>query len=240
MWRAYLNQDLTMACGELHIWSVRINDHNDRLEKYWQLLNEQEIQKARAFKFIKDRRCFIIARGALRSLLGSYLHISPGGIEFKYGPYGKPCIQDTRMINFNISHSRNMILLGFVKKATIGIDIEYTKREVDVKKIAKHFFSKEEISSLAAIDEPYQLGAFYNCWTRKEAFIKALGSGLSFPLDQFVVSLDDASKARLIETKWDIYEKEKWTLQAIKPEEDYIGAVSVKGEINDVHYWKYQ
>lgn len=229
-----------MPSRHLHIWSVRLSDHNNRLENYWEILSKEEIEKAKAFRFIKDRRCFIIARGVLRNLLGNYLQVDPLHIHFKYGAHGKPYVDHPSMLQFNISHSRNMLLLGFVKTASIGIDVEYTKREIDVKKIAQNFFSREEITSLRAVKEEGQLDAFYNCWTRKEAFIKALGSGLSFPLDQFVVSLDNPGDANLIETKWDSQEKEKWVLKAIQPEEDYVGAVSVKGKITDVRHFKYQ
>jgi len=133
-----------------------------------------------------------------------------------------------------------MILLGFVQKHIIGIDVEHTKREVDVKKIAECFFANEEVTSLFRLDQAYHTQAFYNCWTRKEAFIKAVGSGLSFPLDQFVVSLDATKEATLIETKWDAKEKDKWTLHTIEPREDYIGAVSVKGNVSDIQSWRYQ
>lgn len=240
MWIPFSNQDLSLQPSELHVWSVRKSNHENRLQVYWDVLDNKERDRALTFRFLKDRHCFIIARGILRTLLGAYLKMAPGQVKFQFCKYGKPYINHFSQLRFNISHSGDMILLGFVKKHIIGIDIEYTKREVDVKNIAELFFSEEETTSLFALDEAYQMQAFYNCWTRKEAFIKAVGSGLSFPLDQFVVSLDTTKKATLIETKWDKKEKDKWILNTITPGKDYIGAVSVKGNISNIQSWRYQ
>lgn len=235
----YTNQQLSLHPNQVHIWSVHIRDHTNKLSIYWELLNEKEKTKATQFKFGKDCNCFVIARGVLRKLLGSYLHLKPEEVEFQSGNYGKPYINHSSKIQFNISHSKNVVLMGFILKDTIGVDVEYTQRKIDVKQIAKQFFSVEEYESLLTLDNSCQLQGFYNCWTRKEAFIKALGSGLSFPLDQFVVSLDCTEEAVLKDTKWDNKEKEKWVLQPIKPRENYIGAYAVKGKVSNVKSWKY-
>ncbi|WP_299767290.1 4'-phosphopantetheinyl transferase superfamily protein [uncultured Dokdonia sp.] len=240
MWTAFSNKDLSLPSDQLHLWSVCKNMHEDRISTYWDILNATERERALKFRFQKDRSCFIIARGVLRMLLGNYLGIAPAHIEFQFGPNGKPYVIHSNDIKFNISHSGDTIILGFIKKHRIGVDVEYTKREVDVKKIAEHFFSEEEVRSLFALDQDYHTQAFYNCWTRKEAFIKAVGSGLAFPLDQFVVSLESTKEATLIDTKWDKEEKEKWMLHAIEPRKDYIGAVSVKGNVAGITSWSYQ
>lgn len=240
MWTAFSNQDLSLQPSQLHVWSVRKSDHENRLQKYWEILEDTEKERALSFRFGKDRDCFIIARGVLRNLLGTYLQMAPDQVTFQLGDHGKPYVNHPSQIRFNISHSGDTILLGFVQKHRIGIDIEYTKRKVAVKKIAKLFFAEEEVTSLCRLDQAYHTQAFYNCWTRKEAFIKAVGSGLSFPLDQFVVSLDSTKEATLIDTKWDKKEKYKWTLHTIEPRKDYIGAVSVKGNVSDIQSWRYQ
>lgn len=240
MWIPFSNQDLFLHPSQLHIWSVRKSDHENRLQEYWSILDDIERERALKFKFLKEYNCFIIARGVLRSLLGAYLRTAPGQIKFQFGHHGKPYVNHPSQIKFNISHSGDTILLGFIQKHPIGIDVEYTKRKVDVKKIAKLFFAEEEVTSLFNLDQAYHTQAFYNCWTRKEAFIKAVGSGLSFPLDQFVVSLDSTKEAALIDTKWDKKEKDKWMLNAIEPEKDYIAAVSVKGNVSNIQYWRYQ
>lgn len=239
MWTTFSNQYLSLQPDHVHVWSVSKKDHEDRLHEYWGILDEIEKDRALKFRFLKDRYCFIIARGVLRKLLGIYLEMAPEQIKFQFGHNGKPYVHHSSNIKFNISHSADTILLGFVHNYCIGVDVEYTKREVDVEKIARLFFSEEEVSALRSLDHAYHTQAFYNCWTRKEAFIKAVGSGLSFPLDQFVVSLDSTKDARLIDTKWDKKEKEKWMLQSIEPKEDYIGAISIKGNIKNIHAWAF-
>ena len=240
MWTTFSNQQLFLQPNQVHIWSVCKSTHEDRLPIYWELLNVEEQERALKFRFLKDRYCFIIARGVLRKLLSIYLGMAPAEIKFQFGDNGKPYVNHPSDINFNISHSGDTILLGFVQKYSIGVDVEYTKREIDVKRIAQLFFAEEEVASLFALDQAYHKQAFYNCWTRKEAFIKAVGSGLSFPLDQFVVSLDSTEEATLIDTKWDKKEKEKWVLNAIEPGKNYIGAVSVKGTVSAIQSWRYQ
>lgn len=237
MWTPFSNQHLSLQSDEAHVWSVSKKGHEDRVHNYWDILDDLERERAMKFRFLKDRLCFIIARGSLRSLLASYTHTPPEEIEFLYGFNGKPYIDHPSNIQFNVSHSGDTIVLGFVQKYDIGVDVEYTKRSIEVEKIARLFFSKEEVTSLLSLDCDYHTQAFYNCWTRKEAFIKALGSGLAFPLDQFVVSLDSTKTATLIDTKWDKKEKEKWVLKSIEPQEDYIGAVSIKGTVNTIQTW---
>jgi len=239
VWSKFSNQQLSLHPNQVHIWSVNISEHINKLPIYWEFLNDKEKAKAAQFKFDKDCNCFVVARGVLKKLLSIYLNLKPKEIEFQFADYGKPYINHPSKIQFNVSHSKDAILIGFVRNDSIGIDTEYTKRKIEVKEIARQFFSQEEYQSLMALNSEYQLQGFYNCWTRKEAFIKALGSGLSFPLNQFVVSLDSSTKAELKKTKWDSTEKEKWTLQSISQRENYIGAFAVKGKVSDVSSWKY-
>lgn len=238
MWTPFSSQSLTLTPHQVHVWSIDKDKHINKLPFYWSVLNETEKEKASKYRFENDHNCAVISRGILRILLGTYLKTSPKNINFQFGDYGKPTIIASN-IEFNISHSANSIVMAFTLKSKIGIDVEYTKKSIDVKKISEHFFSKEEISSLLSLHKNYQQQAFYNCWTRKEAFIKALGCGLSFPLDQFVVSLDSTKNASLLATKWDEKEKDNWVLKTFNPQENYIGAVSVKGKVTDVQFWKY-
>ena len=240
MWISFSNQKLLLAPNQVDLWFVDINEHKDRLPHYLSVLNDVEKERASKYRFEKDKNCSIIARGVLRTLLGNYLEKNPKEIKFKLGEFGKPSLNEESNIEFNISHSGNVIVLAFVLNDKIGVDVEHTKRTIEVNSIAKQFFSKEEVTALFSLEESYQKQAFYNCWTRKEAFIKALGSGLSFPLNQFVVSLDSVYNAELIETKWDDKERENWVLKSFEPVKDYIGAFSVKGKVTDVQYWKFQ
>lgn len=238
IWRSFNHKNPVLAAGEIHLWKIHKQEHLDRYEVYWELLSDQEKKKAMHFRFYKDKSCYVIAKGVLRTLLGAYLKCDPTSISIKYAHNGKPFVFNEMEIHFNVSHAKDCILIGFAKKHEIGVDVEYVDRPVEVELIARSFFSSEEVTQLLAIDQKYQNQAFYNCWTRKEAFIKALGEGLSFPLDQFVVSLDSIEDARLITTLWDLEEKSHWFLTSVVPCDNYVGAVALRGAIDSVTYWK--
>lgn len=239
MWQTSKFNGLELNDKEAHVWLVNIDQQTHKINNYWRVLNSEEQQKANLFKFEKDRSCYIIARAVLRILLGNYLAKPPESIVFKTIKNGKPFVYNSKDVQFNISHSKNCILLGFVKKHQIGIDVEYTKRPIEVELIAKSFFAEEEVNNLLALDKCYQNEAFYNCWTRKEAFIKALGDGLAFPLNEFVVSLDCEKTAILLNTKWNEKEKENWTLEAIQVQKNYTAAMAIKGKIVAIECYKY-
>lgn len=239
MWTTFTNQKLALQPNHVHIWSVNVSAHENRLPIYWEILNDEEKLKALRYKFDKDRNCYVIARSILKKLLSIYLNIRARHIEIKLGDYGKPYIHHSSKINFNISHSNKAILIGFVLNDNFGIDVEYTQRKLNVKRLAKQFFSEEELNALLALDITDRLQGFYNCWTRKEAFIKALGSGLSFPLHQFVVSLNSTDNAMLEKTKWDEKEKYKWVLKTVKHKDNYIGAFAVRGKVSNIKSWIY-
>lgn len=239
MWTTDSKQSLFLNLNEVHIWHLNVRDHLDRLGDYEALLDKEEKEKAYRFRFQKDHNCSIIARAVLRILLGGYLQLPPVEIAFTYGACGKPEIDPDNNIKFNISHASGAIVLGFVQNDRIGVDVEFIDEKIDAMQIAKHFFSKEEIAALYSERDDDIIEAFYNCWTRKEAFIKAVGDGLSFPLDQFVVSLKPGLKAQLLETKWDQAEEKEWMLQSFNPEKNYVSAFAVKGKVSDIKCRKY-
>jgi len=164
-----------------------------------------------------------------------YLGRSADAIDFKYGTYGKPDLNFTTALKFNVSHSGKMIVLAFAKNSEIGVDVEKIKTDFDVLDLAENFFSKDEIRQLQMTQKDDLFEAFYRCWTRKESFIKAKGSGLSFPLASFAVSLDK-EKPRLYKTEWNPLEREEWKLFSFEPNKGYVGALSVGSEIQKVLY----
>lgn len=239
MWTSFTSQSITLKPNQVHIWYVNKKNHLENLTTYWSCLNDAEREKASKFRFVKDFNCSVIARGVLRILLAKYLDKNPQEIKLDFGEFGKPILKEITGLEFNISHSSNAIVLAFTQNNKIGIDVEFTKREIEVETIAKQFFSKKEITTLAAVDYNYKQQGFYNCWTRKEAFIKALGDGLSFPLSEFSVSLDSKKEATLLETNWNKKEKEEWHLTSFEPNTNYIGALAVKGKVSSIKYWEY-
>ncbi|WP_299102867.1 4'-phosphopantetheinyl transferase superfamily protein [uncultured Winogradskyella sp.] len=212
----------------VHIWSFDFNIEDEAVKKYFHLLSQDEQARANKFKFDKDRRCYVVSKGVLRTLSGKYLNRNAQDIMFSYGEFGKPKFEQNTDLNFNVSHSGDLATIGFVTNHTIGIDIEKIKNDFDTFEIASNFFSKKEIADLQLISKPEQYIAFYRCWTRKEALIKAIGSGLSFPLDSFSVTLDHDFIAEMQETHWDKSEKKEWNFHTFKPRAEYIAAVIVK------------
>lgn len=228
-----------MQVGELHVWRASLDVNVATLKKYQSILSKEEIRRANKFRFDKDRNHFITARGILRQLLANYLQMDPAEVVFHYGSHGKPGLNHNAELRFNLSHSAGVAILGFVRDYSIGIDLEKIKSNIEFEEIANHFFAKKEITALLGLPIKKRALGFFNCWTRKEAFIKAKGSGLSFPLDQFEVSLLPDEPAKLLETYWDKKELGNWSLYALDPGVGFVGAVAINGPVNMLRYWQW-
>jgi 4'-phosphopantetheinyl transferase len=174
-----------------------------------------------------------MARGMLRVILSRYLNVTPGQIQFHYNRYGKPRIMDpagTEWLNFNVSHSGDLILIAIAHGRKIGVDLEQTRQDVSYDQVAQRFFSPQEYAMLQSFTAAEaKRKAFFDYWTRKEAYIKAQGQGLSIPLEQFDVSLDTDEPARLLANRIDPEDVSRWTLQGISPGQGYTGAIAVEG-----------
>lgn len=158
---------------------------------------------------------------------GKYLKINPEDIQFDYSEFGKPFFKAAPSLKFNLSHSGERIVIAFCHTQEVGVDIEKIKYELDVLELAQNFFSKTEIVALEEQPLEELPKSFFRCWTRKEAFIKAEGSGLSFPFDKFTVSIEKDNQAALLSTDWDESDKLNWTLFSFVPDTEYIGALAV-------------
>ena len=225
---------------EAHIWRADLELNECFQSSFLQLLSPDEKNRAQKFRFAKDSRNFITARGILRSLIGKYLEINPAEISFQYSEFGKPSIADNNYLHFNISHSQNIALFAFTKKFNIGVDVEFVNPDIEVKDIATNFFSTNEIMNLLALPEKQQTLGFFNCWTRKEAFIKAVGEGLSFPLDKFEVSLEPDKPAKLLATDWDPKAVSKWSIYSMSPGANFVGSLVIEGFVEKVKFWNWQ
>lgn len=227
MW-SQVNSIPVLKKNQVHTWRVSVIPDQRLWALYFSHLSENEKTRASKFRFEKDRLTYVTARGVLRELISAYTHQSPSAIAFFYNEQSKPYIISDTSLKFNVSHSGEKILMSFSLEHEIGVDVEFNKRSIEIPQVAKSFFSKNETKALLCLPDVQQLSAFYNCWTRKEAFIKAKGGGLSIPLDQFEVSLLPEEKAELRVIKWDQTDVVNWNLQSITVGEDYTGAVIVK------------
>ena len=168
----------------------------------------------------------------LRTILGHYLKMRPGQLRFRYSYYGKPYLaeEDNREdLRFNLSHSGDLVLIAVTRGRDVGVNIERIRQDVLDEGIAERFFSQLEVATLRSLPADLQAGAFFNCWTRKEAYIKARGEGLSLPLDKFDVSLAPGEPARLLETRIGSEETSDWSMQELAVGAGYAAALVVKG-----------
>ena len=178
----------TLNLGEAHLWRGKIPNQMDRLTEYFLILSDEEISRARSYQFERDQICFAYCRYALRDLLGKYLLKNPASLEFQLNEFGKPSLQEP--IQFNISHSHGWALFFFSKEGPLGVDLEKIQTQKSGEDLAKRFFSEEELKFLKSFDKEERPQAFFRLWTLKEAFIKAVGNGLSYPLNSFSIGWD--------------------------------------------------
>ena len=220
-------EQISISTPSCELWKAKLDISSNLAGKLSQLLTQEENHRANRFTFPRDRLHFIAARAFLRQLLGSYLSKNASEIAFRYNSFGKPMLKKDSSLRFNLSHSAGLAVCGISNRGEIGVDIESLRPEVDVHLIAKHFFSPGEQKVLASLPPQNQTKAFFRCWTRKEAFIKARGDGLTLGLDQFEVSLDSDAYAELKATYFDPGEMKNWQMFAFRPEEGFVGAVVV-------------
>lgn len=225
-----------LKTNNVHIWSFTFETYDDIVQYHFHLLSEDEKERANRFRFYKDKQCYVVTRGVLRLLSAQYLNNNPKDIIFNYEAFGKPLYKEETNLKFNVSHSGNRALIGFVKNHPLGVDIEKIKNDFDIFEVAENYFSKSEIESLHNIPKEEQYKGFFRCWTRKEAFIKAKGSGLSFPLDTFSVSIDSDTDAILLRTEWDKNEKNNWKLESFIPAEGYMAALITDSSVKHIDY----
>jgi 4'-phosphopantetheinyl transferase len=235
--------ELTLSSAEIHVWRASLDPAASCIERLQSSLSADERQRAARFHFPRDRRRFTVARGVLRDILGRYLGVPPSALAFCYSTYGKPALADVAVatgLRFNVSHSHEMALFAVARGREVGVDIEYLGREIRAEEIAERFFSAHERANLRALPAEVKHQAFFNCWTRKEAYIKAHGEGLSLPLDQFDVTLAPGEPAVLLATRSDPREALSWSLQALTPGPDYVAALAVEGQSWHLTCWQWR
>jgi len=218
--------------NEVHLWRLDLPAKALAVEKSKSILSADEKTRAARYHREIDRQHYIAARATLRQILGSYLKTEPAALTFAYSEKEKPSLGGSEAasgIEFNTSHSGSIALLAFARQREIGVDVEQVRRDFDTAKIAERFFSAAEQKQLAALPEQQRSDAFFLCWTRKEAYIKATGKGLSLPLHQFDVSLAPQEQNALLATRPDPHERTKWVMRDIPVPAGYAAAICVSG-----------
>jgi 4'-phosphopantetheinyl transferase len=211
----------------VHIWRRSLATDSRALEGARNVLSGEERERAARYRVEHARNAFVLTRSALRLLLGAYLNESPPSIQFQVTEYGKPLLGPAYDLHFNVSHTEGLALLAFAQKRGIGIDIEKIRPQRDALKLARRFFSQKEREQLESLPPEELSTAFFRCWSRKEAYIKARGEGLSHPLSEFDVAVGAAPTKILLATRPDPGETRRWLLRDVPVPPGYAAAVAV-------------
>jgi 4'-phosphopantetheinyl transferase len=229
----------TLPQDEIHVWRTTLDMAASSFAKLLQILSPEERERADRFHFDVDRRRSVIGRGCLRLLLGEILDLRANELRIEYDEFGKPGLMpgQGQPPQFNVSHSGNLILIAITIGRAVGVDVERIRTDLDLDGIAARFFSANECKTLASLAGPARYKAFFTCWTRKEAYLKARGIGLSLPLDQFDVSFLPNEEPCLLATRDDPAEAKEWRLQALDVSDDYAAALAAPASAWKLKCW---
>ena len=210
---------------DLHLWKINFNDlkkHSNQLQK---ILSHDELIRANQYHFLIDQEKYIIGRAATRKILSYYLEKAPESIMFSYNKLGKPYLKDTDL-QFNVSHSQDVFLLGLTKEQAIGIDVEHCQPKLNFLEIAQTSFSDQEYKRFLLLKSSDITLAFYRFWTRKEAILKAMGQGLFFPLDKIEVPFLPEEKLIGKNLAFSNHPESFWKITEVIPKEQYLAAIA--------------
>ena len=221
-----------LAPDEVHVWCAFLDQPALIVRYLTRSLSPDERARAEGFAFDRDRRRFVVARGALRAILGRYLDVEPVRLGFTYDARGKPALAPPwggETLRFNVAHSHELALYALTRERAVGIDVEYLRPVADLDDLAGRCFAPGENAVLRRLPAHQREEAFFACWTRKEAYVKAIGEGLTRPLDAFEVSLAPGEPARLLCVRDEPGEASRWSLHDLRPAPGYVGALAIEG-----------
>ena len=233
-WRLPANKR-SLSDDEVDVWRVSLAPLGSMVNDFRDHLSGQENDRAEKFKFHKDRKRHVLTHGLLRVILSLYANVAPEELKFTENRYGKPELVHPSglSLTFNLSHSHERALIGIARGRQIGVDIEYVKNDFEWQEIIERFFSPREVEMINALPKNLQLRAFFTCWTRKEAYVKATGMGLSLPLKEFDVSPVPGAATLLLSHK----EASAWSMKEVDVAESYVATVAVEGHDPRIRYW---
>ena len=227
----------------VHVWRLSLDLPPDGVQVLRGSLTEDEISRAGRYHRETDRTRFIVARGLLRVILARYLNVRPEEIQFRYNSWGKPYLAPDRHPSpplFNLSHSYGLALCGLSRNRMVGVDLERVRLLTEYEQIMEQVFCPQEIRTLTALPDPMRQRTFFSNWTRKEAYIKALGRGLSIPLNRFDVSAGSPVPTSVTSESWGFPKTTRWSLQDLNLGDKYVGAVAVEGDTPQLQCWDWQ
>jgi 4'-phosphopantetheinyl transferase len=229
-----------LSPGGAHVWCLALDLGEDQVSQLYARLSSDEAERAGRHHFERHRRRFVACRGQVRQILAGYLKAGAGDLRFRYGPRGKPALEapwSNSKIRFNVSNSEDAALLAVAIDRELGVDVEHVREPRDFDSLAAQFFAVSEVTQLRSLPQEQRLEAFFRCWTRKEAVLKAVGTGLAFPLDKVVVTLGPSEPARVVAYDDDSAAASRWWLANLAPLPEYVGALAAVGSPLDVQCW---
>jgi 4'-phosphopantetheinyl transferase len=220
----------------VHVWRVSLRADDPRA--LLPVLSADEQVRAGRFVFERDANAFIVAHAALRRILGEYLSVAPQSLRFLAGEYGKPAIAGppSAPLEFNLSHSGDLALIAISGRGPVGVDIERLDRRIEHLDLAEQFFSPAERAALRSLpaEADARTEGFFNAWTRKEAYLKATGHGITRGLHHFDVSLAPSEPAALLADRLDPFALQRWRMAALTPGDGYAAAVVVASDVSSI------
>jgi 4'-phosphopantetheinyl transferase len=214
--------------GSVLVWRVALDRSAAATAALRSVLSADERARADRFHFEADRARYTVAHAALRRVLARHTGVPAERLRFETNEYGKPSLAGARGVRFNLSHSHALALVAVSLGRELGVDVERVRPEIDCLEIAESYFSARERAALAAFPASQRVHGFYACWTRKEAFIKAIGRGLSEALDSFDVSIEPGPRAALLRCAGGAAEALRWRMRGLAPAPGYVGALAAE------------
>jgi 4'-phosphopantetheinyl transferase len=221
--------DLQLAPGDVHVWAVSLAVAPAALSGFEKILCPSEMERARQFHFDLHRNRFIAGRGLVRTILSRYLRTEPGKLEFAYNPYGKPSLSGAyaeSRLNFNLAHCENLALLAVTQAGAVGIDVERIQPLTNTDELVAQFFSARESAAFHDLPPEQKPAAFFNLWTRKEAWLKATGEGIGHLLNVVEVSFLPGEPARFLSLPGEPQTADSCILHSLSPQSDFVGALA--------------
>lgn len=228
-----------LAPDEVHVWFVNLAIDAHAVAELASSLPWAEQQRAASFRSASARTQFIVTRSALRSILSTYLDVSPLRLEFTHGPQGKPALEHYRWLHFNVTHSHDVALIAVTRRGEVGVDVERLRPFANDLGMAERYFSPRETELLRALTGPHRCEAFFHAWTRKEAFLKASGQGLSYGLERVEVTLLPGETVRFVRIDGCERLAAQWSLHHLTPVAGCVGALTLHGHDYQLRCWKW-
>jgi len=231
--------ELLLDPQAVHVWAVPLDLPPEGIASLATVLSTNELERAEKFRFPHLRSRYVAARGSLRVLLGRYLQLDPAALEFSYSSRGKPTLkgQGAESLHFNLAHSHELALIAITRAAPVGVDVERIRPMRDADRIADRFFSTREAEAFRKVPAAEQDAAFFSLWTRKEAWLKATGDGISESLSKFEVTFLNDDEPRVVAIAGDSAAGAAWSLSALDPAGGFVGALALQCQGIRIQCW---